>query len=72
MTMSTGSLSKALAAVQLLVNRQGQTKGVFLLLAAWETVVAALEGAGDLAIARDHLSRRTEIRSLEEMELSPW
>jgi hypothetical protein len=66
------TLPQALATVKFVVNQRGETKGVFLPLAAWEAVVAALEDAEDLTVVQQYLSRRTTARSLEEMGLLRW
>jgi hypothetical protein len=66
------ALPQALATVEFVVNQNGETKGVFLPLAAWETVVAALEDAEDLGIARDYLTRRAKGSSPAEMGLLRW
>ena len=72
MGMYEAALPQALATVEFVVNQQGETKSVFLPLAAWETVLTALEDAEDLAVARDYLSRRATARSPEEMGLLRW
>jgi len=66
------TLPQALATVEFVVNQNGETKGVFLPLAAWETVVAALEDTEDLGIARDFLTRRAKADSPAEMGLLRW
>ena len=66
------ALSQVLAAVEFVVNRQGETKGVFLPLAAWEAVLDALEDTEDLAAAKGYLTRRAKARSLKEMGLLHW
>lgn len=66
------ALSQALAAVEFVTNRQGEPKGVFLPLAAWEAVLDALENIEDLAATKDYLTRRAKARSLKEMGLLHW
>ena len=66
------TLSQALAAVEFVVDRHGETKGVFLPLSAWEAMVTALEDAEDLDTAREYLVRRAGIGSLKEMGLLRW
>lgn len=66
------TLPQALATVEFVVNRRGETRGVFVPLAAWRAVLAALDDAQDLAVAKDYLSRRATARSLEEMGLLRW
>ena len=72
MTTEETDLSQALAAVEFVIDRHGETKGVFLPLEAWETMVEALESAQDLAIAREYLVKRTRTSSLKEMGLLHW
>jgi hypothetical protein len=72
MTTQEATLSQALATVEFVVNRKGETRGVFLPLAAWEAVLAALEDIEDLGIAREYLTRRSVTASPEEMGLLPW
>ena len=66
------TLSQTLAAVEFVINQQGETKGVFLPLPVWETMLAALEDMEDLAIAKEYLIRRATARSPEEMGLLHW
>ncbi|MBN1139255.1 MAG: hypothetical protein JXM73_21950 [Anaerolineae bacterium] len=55
-----------------MINRQGETQGVFLPLAAWEKVLEALEDIEDLVIARDYVTKRARAHSLKEMGLLNW
>jgi hypothetical protein len=59
MTIQETPLSQALATVEFVINRRGETKGVFVPLAAWEAVLAALEDIEDLSTAKDYLIRNT-------------
>jgi len=72
MTTRETILSQALAAVEFVIDRHGETKGVFLPFGAWEVMVRALEDAEDLAIAREYLSQRARTNSLKEMDLLRW
>ena len=72
MTVQETSLSQALAEVEFVVNQQGQTKGVFVPVAVWEALLAALEDLEDLAVARDFMRQRATARSPEEMGFEPW
>ena len=63
------ALSQALAAVEFVIDRHGETKGVFLPLSAWEVMVEALEDAEDVAVAREYLLRRAGTSSIKEMDL---
>jgi len=72
MTTQETALSQALAAVEFVIDRHGETKGVFLPLAAWEAMVEALEDVEDLAIAREYLVRRAGTGVLREMDLLRW
>jgi hypothetical protein len=72
MTTKETALSQALAAVEFVTDRRGETKGVFLPLNAWEVIVEALEDAEDLAIAREYLVQRARTSSLKEMDLLRW
>jgi hypothetical protein len=69
MTVFEETLPQALATVEFVVNQRGETKGVFLPLGAWETVLTALEDVEDLAIAKNFLSRRAMAQSPQEMGL---
>jgi len=66
------TLSHMLADAEFVIDQRGQTKGVFLPLTAWETMLAVLEDAEDLAVAKDFLTRRAMARSPEEMGLLRW
>jgi hypothetical protein len=70
-TALTG-LGQALATVEFVVSRQGETRGVFLPLAVWEAVLEALEDVEDLDVARDYLTRRAVALSPEDMGLLDW
>jgi hypothetical protein len=72
MTVFEETLPQALATVEFVVNQRGETKGVFLPLGAWETVLTALEDVEDLAIAKNFLSRRAMAQSPQEMGLLRW
>jgi hypothetical protein len=72
MTVQETSLSQALGEVEFVVNQRGETKGVFVPMAVWEAVLAALEDIEDLAIARDFLRQRATARSPEGMGLQRW
>ena len=72
MTTQETTLSQALAAVEFVIDRHGETKGVFLPLNAWEVMVEALEDVEDLAIAREYLIRRAGTSTLKEMDLLRW
>ena len=72
MAIQETPLSRALATVEFVINRRGETKGVFVPLAAWEAVLAALEDIEDLSTARDYLVRRATARSLKEMGWLRW
>jgi hypothetical protein len=70
--MKEKTLSQALAEVEFVIDRHGETKGVFLPLKVWEAMVEALEDAEDLSIAREYLIRKAGTRSLKEMNLVRW
>jgi len=70
--MHEATLPQALATVEFIINRHGKTSGVFLPLAAWETVLTALEDVEDIAVVKDFLTRRATSRSPAEMGLLRW